>query len=111
MIKIKDDVDQTSGNRQELEKRIPTATLIAPELVAAVARGDYAIVDGRLESQICLAAGLGASPKRGWGVWDGALGFLVWVIWPFVRWMWERDCLGEAYREERQGGEERRKEG
>ena len=46
VIKIKDDVDQTSGNRQELEKRIPTATQIAPELVAAVARGDYAIVDG-----------------------------------------------------------------
>ncbi|KAF2651118.1 putative short chain dehydrogenase/ reductase [Lophiostoma macrostomum CBS 122681] len=88
----------TASTLNQLEKQFPYAAQIAPELVKAVARGDFAVVDGRFESQLCLAVGRGASPMRGWGVWDSALEMLGWLVWPWVRWAWRRECEGDAWR-------------
>ncbi|KAF1998468.1 short chain dehydrogenase [Amniculicola lignicola CBS 123094] len=91
-------LESTEGDLKTLEKNFPSAEKIAPEIVANIENGDYAVMDGRFEPQICWGVAMGGSPKRGWGVWDSILGVLAWVAWPVVRWGWEKECKGEAFR-------------
>ncbi|KAF2260235.1 putative short chain dehydrogenase/ reductase [Lojkania enalia] len=101
-------LEGTTGDLAELEKsgKFPYAAKIAPEIVAAIDKGDFAIMDGRFEPQICWAVSIGSSPKRGLGIWDSCLALLACLVWPFVRWTNDREAEGDAYR---QMGKEERK--
>ncbi|KAF2116455.1 short chain dehydrogenase [Lophiotrema nucula] len=81
-------LENTEGDLKMLEKKFPYAEKIAPEIVDAVAKGDYAVLDGRFESQIVWGVGMGGSPKRCWGVWDVLLALLAMFAWPFERRRW-----------------------
>ncbi|RYP61587.1 hypothetical protein DL770_009764 [Monosporascus sp. CRB-9-2] len=62
-----------------LESRFPHAHKIAPEIVAAVASNDFAVLDKRLEPQILWANMIGTSPRRGWGIVDCLFAFLMFL--------------------------------
>ncbi|KAL7629712.1 hypothetical protein AAE478_001235 [Parahypoxylon ruwenzoriense] len=81
-----------------LESRFPSAHKIAPEIVAAVATNDFAVLDKRLEPQILWANMIGTSPRRGWGIVDSLLAFLMFLVYPFVRRQTEHQCRGDALR-------------
>ncbi|PVH95578.1 hypothetical protein DM02DRAFT_660022 [Periconia macrospinosa] len=87
-----------TGDLKELEKRFPYVEKIALEIVESVARGDFAIMDGRFEPQACWAVSIGSSPKRGLGLWDTLLALLMAIVFPFIRHCWEKECRGEALR-------------
>ncbi|KAF2877770.1 putative short chain dehydrogenase/ reductase [Massariosphaeria phaeospora] len=98
-------IERTSGALADLEKQFPYAAAIAPEIVAAVATGDFAVLDARLEPQLLWALAVGASPRRGWGVVDTVLGWVMWGVWWWVRREVERECRGDAWRvDEGEGG-------
>lgn len=84
------------GTHVEDESRFPPADKIAPEIVAAVATGDFAVTDTRLEPQVLWANMMGSSPRRGWGVVDSLLALLMWIVFPFIRRDIEKKCLGDA---------------
>ncbi|KAF2445300.1 short chain dehydrogenase [Karstenula rhodostoma CBS 690.94] len=89
-------LEGTTGDLSKIEKGFPYAEKIAPEIVANVAKGDFAIMDGRFEPQACWAVSIGSSPKRGFGIWDTILAVLMAVIFPFIRNGWEKECRGDA---------------
>jgi 3-dehydrosphinganine reductase len=93
-------LEGTTGNLEDLRKtgKFPDAEKIAPEIVEAVAKGDFAVMDGRFEPQICWATAIASSPKRGWGIWDTLLAMLVSIIFPFIRADWEKMVKGDALR-------------
>lgn len=88
----------TTGELKDLEQsgKFPYAAEIASELVDAVAKGDFAVMDGRFEPQMCWGVSVGSSPKRGWGVWDTCLSVLASLAWPLIRRTFEKDASGEA---------------
>jgi 3-dehydrosphinganine reductase len=94
-------IEGTTGDIAALEKtgNFPRAAKIAPEIVAAIDKGDFAVMDGRFESQLCWGVSISSSPKRGWGIWDTLLALLACIIWPIVRRTHVADADGEAYRE------------
>lgn len=93
-------IEGTTGSLSELEKRYPYPEKIAPAIVAAVAKGDFAIMDTQMDTELVWANGVGISPKRGWGIVDSVLGVLMGIfIFPFYRRWWERMCRGDALRE------------
>ena len=89
-------LEGTQGDLKTLEKNFPYAEKIAPEIVDAIATGDYAVLDGRFEPQLCWAVSRASSPKRGWGIWDTLLGIFAAIVFPFERARWERECRGDA---------------
>lgn len=91
-------LEGTTGELKDVERNFPYAEKIAPEIVAAVATGDYAIMDGRFEPQACWAVSIGSSPKRGLGLWDTLLAMLMALVFPFIRGGWEKECRGDALR-------------
>ncbi|KAF2638708.1 hypothetical protein P280DRAFT_471272 [Massarina eburnea CBS 473.64] len=95
-------IEGTTGELEELEKtgKFPYAAKIAPEIVAAIHKGDFAVMDGRFEPQFCWAISIGASPKRGLGIWDTCLALLAFLVWPFIRWSNDKEAEGDAYRPE-----------
>ncbi|KAF2004267.1 short chain dehydrogenase [Amniculicola lignicola CBS 123094] len=92
-------LEGTTGNLSEIQKSFPYADKIAPEIIANVAKGDFAVMDNRFEPQFCWATSIASSPKRGWGVWDTLLAMFASIVFPlFVRRGWERECRGDASR-------------
>ena len=89
-------IEGTSGELHELEKQFPYAAKIAPEIVANVASGDYAVCDGRFDPQLLWANAMGASPRRGWGIVDTLMAMFMLLAWPFVRRDMEKKCWGDA---------------
>ncbi|RYP70801.1 hypothetical protein DL771_005176 [Monosporascus sp. 5C6A] len=81
-----------------LESRFPYAHKISPEIVAAVASNDFAVLDKRLEPQILWANMIGTSPRRGWGIVDCLLAFVMFLVYSFVRRQMEKQCKGDALR-------------
>ncbi|KAF1960408.1 hypothetical protein CC80DRAFT_532852 [Byssothecium circinans] len=61
-------IEGTTGDLADLE--------IAPEIVAAIRKGDFAVMDGRFEAQFCWAVSIGSSPKWGMGICDSLLGMV-----------------------------------
>jgi 3-dehydrosphinganine reductase len=94
-------LEGTTGDLSEIEKSFPYADKIAPEIVASIAKGDYAVMDGRFEPQACWAVSIGSSPKRGLGVWDTLLAVLMALVFPFIRAGWEKECRGYALKKKR----------
>ncbi|KAF2676605.1 acetyl-CoA synthetase-like protein [Lentithecium fluviatile CBS 122367] len=97
-------LEGTTGSLQDWENsgKFPYAEEIAPEIVAAVQTGDFAVMDGRFEPQLCWAMAIGTSPKRGWGVWDTFFAMLASIIFPIITWDWAKMTKGDALR--RSGG-------
>lgn len=93
-------LEGTTGNLDEIEKNFPYAAKIAPEIVEAVRKGDYAVMDNRFEPQFCWAVSMGSAPKRGWGIWDTILAIIASLVFPFVRSGFEKESRGDALREE-----------
>jgi 3-dehydrosphinganine reductase len=93
-------LEGTVGDLDDLEKsgKFPTAEKIAPEILDAIEKGNFAVMDGRFESQFCWAVSIGSNPKRGWGIWDACLALLAYIVWPFVRSSYEKEADGDAYR-------------
>jgi 3-dehydrosphinganine reductase len=89
-------LEGTTGDLSEIEKSFPYAENIAPEIVASIDKGDYAVMDGRFEPQACWAVSIGSSPKRGWGLWDTFLAVLMALVFPFIRYGWEKEVRGHA---------------
>ena len=93
-------IEGTTGDIATLKKTgVPDAGKIAPEIVAAIDKGDFAVMDRRFEPQLCWGLSISSSPKRGWGLWDTFLALLACIVWPFVRRSHMADADGEAYRE------------
>ncbi|ORY07685.1 hypothetical protein BCR34DRAFT_435941, partial [Clohesyomyces aquaticus] len=80
-------IEGTKGDLATLKKtgKFPYAENIAPEIVANIEKGEFAVIDSRFEIQFCWGIGLASSPKRGWGIWDTILAMLACLIWPIVR--------------------------
>ncbi|KAH8648722.1 short chain dehydrogenase [Tricladium varicosporioides] len=93
-------LEGSTGKLSDLEKKFPYAEKIAPTIVASVAKGDYAVMDNRMDPQLLWANMIGPSPRRGWGVVDTLLAGLMGIfLFPFVRRGWEKMCKGDALRE------------
>lgn len=94
-------IEGTEGDLATLEKtgKFPPAATIAPEIVANIDKGEFAVMDSRFEIQFCWGLGLASSPKRGCGIWDTLLAMLACLIWPIVRRTHIKDAEGEVYRE------------
>jgi 3-dehydrosphinganine reductase len=94
-------LEGTTGELKDLEKtgKFPYASKIAPEIVAAIEQGDFAVMDGRFEPQLCWATAIGASPKRGWGIWDTLFALLASLVMPFARKDWAKMTRGDALRD------------
>lgn len=93
-------LEGTTGQLPELEKNFPYAEKIAPEIVAAIGTGDYAVMDKRMEPQLVWANMIGTSPRRGLGIVDSLLAILMSFVFPFIRRGWEKICNGDALRKE-----------
>lgn len=91
-------LEGTTGDLEKIEQSFPFAEQIAPQIVANIAKGDYAVMDGRFEPQACWAVSRGSSPKRGLGIWDTVLAILMALVFPFIRSGWEKECRGDARR-------------
>lgn len=89
-------MEGTSGELADLEKQFPYAAKIAPEIVANVASGDYAVCDNRADPQLLWAMSRGSSPKRGWGIVDTLMAVLMYFVWPFVTRDWDKKSFGDA---------------
>jgi 3-dehydrosphinganine reductase len=89
-------LEGTTGDLKKLEKKFPYAEKLAPEILAALADGDYAVMDSRFESQACWAVSISSSPKRRLGIWDTLIALLMTLVFPFIRWGWEDQCKGDA---------------
>jgi 3-dehydrosphinganine reductase len=96
-------IEGTSNELSELEKNFPYAAKIAPEIVAAVAKGDYAVCDKRMDPQLLWANASGASPKRGWGIVDTLMAMLMCFVFPFIRRDMEKKSFGDALKSENDG--------
>ncbi|KAI1250921.1 hypothetical protein MGN70_007982 [Eutypa lata] len=90
--------DGSAEDISALENRFPSAYKIAPEIVAAVATDDFAVLDRRLVPHILWANMIGTSPRRGWGIVDCFLAFFMVLVYPFVRRQIEKQCKGDALR-------------
>ena len=92
-------LEGTTGELSDLEKKFPYAEKIAPEIVAAVASGDFAVMDKRTDPQLLWANMIGPSPRRGLGIMDSLLAILMsFFLFPFVRRGWDKTCKGDALR-------------
>ncbi|RYP51215.1 hypothetical protein DL768_003421 [Monosporascus sp. mg162] len=89
-------IERTNADLTSLEKDFPYAHKIAPEIVAAAASNDFAVMDKRLGPQVLWANMIGSSPKRGWGIVDSLLAFVMFLAFPFVRRDMEAMCKGDA---------------
>ncbi|RYP89287.1 hypothetical protein DL769_000121 [Monosporascus sp. CRB-8-3] len=76
-------IEQTSGDLAALEEDFAYAHKIAPEIVAAAASNDFAVVDKRLGPQVLWANAIASSPKRGWGMVDSLFAFTMFLFFPF----------------------------
>lgn len=92
-------IEGTTGGLKELEKQFPYAHKIAPEIVQAAEKGDFAVMDKRLDPQVIWANCIGTEPKRGWGIVDSLLAVLMGIfVFPFIRRDMEKLCKGDALR-------------
>jgi len=74
------------GSVAELEKKFPPAQKVARQIIAGVAKGDFALCDDSMESALLFANMIGPSPKRGLGILDSVLAVVVGLfVWPILR--------------------------
>lgn len=92
-------MEGSMGTPEDLVKRFPSSREVAVEIVEAVEKGDFAICD-RPETSLLFAGMLGPSPRRGWGIWDSFLALAGGLMWPPLRWYWDRMCArgGDSFR-------------
>ena len=89
------------GDPTDLAKKFPSAEKIAPEIVAGLANGDFAVMENGANIQLLWANMMGSSPARGLGIVDSIYAFVMgWLLWPSFRRMMERRCRGDALRKE-----------
>lgn len=86
-------IEGTVGSGEDLISKFPPASKTALQIVTAVERGDFAICDSSLDSNLVWANNLGTSPRRGWGIVDTVLAVLTTlIIWPILRLYYDRMC-------------------
>ncbi|PNY26683.1 NAD(P)-binding domain protein [Tolypocladium capitatum] len=77
----------------ELESRYPTSAKVASQIIAAVGNGEFIICKDSMAASLLFTNMIGPSPKRGLGIADSLLGWLVgWFVWPVLRRRWEAMC-------------------
>ncbi|KAF2020601.1 short chain dehydrogenase [Aaosphaeria arxii CBS 175.79] len=87
------EMEETNKDLDELKKKLPSAAKVAQYIVSRLNSDDFAICDS-LASELLWSNMIGPSPKRGLGVADSILSFLVGTaIWPFQRRRWDKMCV------------------
>lgn len=86
-------IEGTLGSRSDLINKFPSAPKVALHVVTAVGRGDFAICDNSLDTNLVWANNIGTSPRRGLGIVDAFLALLTTlIIWPVLRLYYDRMC-------------------
>lgn len=88
----------------ELEAKFPSSHTVATGIIQAVEAGDFMICKDSLAASLLFTGMTGPSPKRGLGLADSLLGWVVsWIVWPVLRIKWAQMCHedGEVARKSR----------
>ncbi|RYP27316.1 hypothetical protein DL767_007740 [Monosporascus sp. MG133] len=87
------EIEGTVGTPEELMRKHPSAKKEADLILAGVAKGDFAICDGSVESPLLFANMVGVSPRRGLGIYDTIMSLVVAFAWPLIgRPWWDGLC-------------------
>lgn len=92
------DIEETAADISELRKKLPSAKKVADYIVAKIHSGDFAICDST-GSALLWANMIGPSPKRGLGILDTMMAFLVGlIVWPLLRRQWDAKCKKDHHK-------------
>jgi 3-dehydrosphinganine reductase len=92
------DIEGTAADITELKKKLPPAKKVADYIVSNINSGDFALCDSS-DSAMLWANMIGPSPKRGLGIVDSFLAFLIsFLVWPFLRRDWDSKCKKDHYK-------------
>ncbi|KAJ3490405.1 hypothetical protein NLG97_g5790 [Lecanicillium saksenae] len=95
-------IQGTDKPLKELETKFPSSHAVASGVIQAVEAGDFVICKDSMAASLLFTSMTGPSPKRGLGIADSLLGWVVsWIVWPVLRSKWAQMCRedGDAARE------------
>lgn len=90
------EIEETAADIEELKKKLPHAKQVGKYIVGCIDSNDFAICDS-MGAALLWVNMVGPSPKRGLGILDTLMGFLVsLILWPILRRQWDAKCRKDS---------------